>query len=186
MELNCQHPLESITNSKSLSLLESLIPFVDYPLKLPLALFIKINEIKLIINAFHSRDNLIRLGLHTPQNSPMDMIGALTGMSPEMLKMLLSLSENFGDSISPDMLSGLSGNSGMDFSSIFNMMNQKPNTPEQTANPSSSFHKENTEHDNFDLHIQSILSEYDMAQAEAYNATTNEQTDDSVIKKKGE
>ena len=49
MEQTKRHPLECITNQSGLSMLECLIPFVDYPLKLPLALFIKFNEIRMIM-----------------------------------------------------------------------------------------------------------------------------------------
>ena len=64
MEQNPRHPLNSITNNNNMSMLEALIPFVDYPMKLPLALLIKANEIRLIIHAFHSLDYLSKIGLH--------------------------------------------------------------------------------------------------------------------------
>lgn len=206
MELNNRHPLESITNSKSLSMLESLIPFVDYPLKLPLALFIKFSEIKLIINAFRSSENLSRLGLHNNSNSSTDILCALTGMSPEMLKMLFSLSENLGDSFTPDILSGLSGNNSMDLNNIMGMFNQSSSPPENppehhkppehahsselqhSSDPSSFSHDDNG--DDFNLHIQNILSEYDMMEAARYDTEQytdfNESTDDSYYNNKGD
>lgn len=204
MELNNHHPLESITNIRSLSMLESLIPFLDYPLKLPLALFIKFSEIKLIINAFRSSENLCRLGLHNNSNSPADMLCALTGMSPEMLKMLFSLTENLGDTITPDIMSGLSGNNSFDFNNIMGMFNQSstpsdihsehdkpPEHPHSSESQPSSeapaFSHEDDEGD-FDLHIQNILSEYDMQEAAKYDIDTdvNESFDDSYYNKKGD
>ncbi len=178
MEPLNRHPLESITNSSSLSMLETLIPFVEYPLKLPLALFIKFNEIRLIINIFRSHDNLSKFGLHNASSNPMDMISSLTGISPEMLQLLLSLSENLGDSFSSDILSGLTGKSSMDFSNIANMF-QQTNTnreptennfpfPFQTNNNIKSTEGDDTGSD-FDLNIQNILAEYDMMQAEQLN-----------------
>lgn len=206
MELNNRHPLESVTNSKSLSMLESLIPFVDYPLKLPLALFIKFSEIKLIINAFRSSENLSRLGLHNSSNSSTDILCALTGMSPEMLKMLFSLTENLGDSVSPDILSGLSGNNSMDFSKIMEMFNQSPPPPEKppehhespghthssdlrhSSDSSSPLYDDNG--NDFNLHIQNILSEYDMMEAARYDNEQyegfNESIGDSYYNNKGD
>lgn len=174
MEPTNRHPLESITGSSGLSMLELLIPFVDYPLKLPLALFIKFTEIRLIINAFHSLETVTRLGLHSTSNSPTDMLCSLTGISPEMLQMLLSLSGNTNASFSPELLSGLAGNSSMDFSNLaamFQQMNtgsmgkQSP-SPENTVHGTEKQPEEMTESGDFERNIQQILAEYDMQQAE--------------------
>ncbi len=193
MESKNRHPLECITNCESLSMLESLIPFVEYPLKLPLALFIKFTEIRMIINAFRSVDNLSRLGLHFASSSPTDMLCALTGMSPEMLKMLMSLSENTNGSFSPEMLSGLTGQNGMDISNIVSMFNQfnktgtdGPPPPFHASDtddrPNTREHTENFSDDSFDTAIQNILSEYDMAQAERFtNDLSNNESDQEVF-----
>lgn len=206
MERNNRHPLEPITNSQSLSMLESLIPFVDYPLKLPLALFIKFSEIKLIINAFRSLENLSRLGLHHETNSSTDLLCALTGMSPEMMQMLFSLTENLGDSISPDILSGLSGKNPVDFNHIADMLHKpfapsgnssEPQSspefshpPEHKQSPESPFFSPDNREDDFDLHIQNILAEYDMMEAAGYDAGQhtdfNESSGDSYYNNKGD
>ncbi|MGN0153473.1 MAG: hypothetical protein ACI4A3_03415 [Lachnospiraceae bacterium] len=186
MEQNNRHPLDAITNSSSLSMLEALIPFVDYPLKLPLALLIKFNEIRLIINAFRSLDYLTQIGLHNPSREPMDILGSLTGMSPEMLKMLFSFAENMNSSLSPDMLSGLTGGGANDFSSLFqnlssNMVqntNNTPNDPDPAGKPPFSPKPEATFYDSsgedFDRNIQSILAEYDLMQAAEFNQSQPE------------
>lgn len=176
MEQNNRHPLESITNNNSLSMLEALIPFVEYPLKLPLALLIKFNEIRLIINAFRSLDNLTRLGLHNISQDPMDMLCCLTGISPEMLRMLFSMMENVNDPMSPDILSGLTGKSSNDFSNIANLfqtfssgsdtgihnMEFSPHTDDYMEQKIPDPHKS----EDFDQNIRNILTEYDLAQAE--------------------
>lgn len=168
MEPKNRHPLECITNQGGLSMLEALIPFVEYPMKLPLALFIKFNEIKLIINAFRSIDNLTRLGLNAASGSPTDMLCALTGISPDILKMMMSLSESTnGSGLSPEMLSGLSGQSEMDFSSLATILGQ--------LGAQDSFQKpSNSDSHSFDDALQRILSEYDMAQAEAYRSNPSD------------
>lgn len=206
MESN-NHPLESITQNKSLSMLESLIPFVDYSLKLPLALFIKFSEIKMIITAFRSTSNLVRLGLHNNSTNSMDMLSVLTGISPEMLQMLFSLNELSGDSLKPDILSGLSGKNSIDLGSIANMFNSSfasPDTFSQYDNskeppPFSEQKPPSFEHfspssesniNDFDLQLQNILSEYDMMEAAQYNKghyeDFNESSDDSYYNNKGE
>lgn len=206
MERNNRHPLESITNSQSLSMLESLIPFVDYPLKLPLALFIKFSEIKLIINAFRSLENLSRLGLHHDSNNSTDILCALTGMSPEMIQMLFSMTENLGDSMNPDILSGLSGKNPIDFSQVADMFHkpfapsdsppksQSPpaptSAPEDIRSPDSPVFSTNNKEDDFDLHIQNILAEYDMMEAAGYDVEQhtdfNESFDDAYNNNKGD
>lgn len=206
MESNNHHPLESITHNKSLSMLESLIPFVDYPLKLPLALFIKFSEIKMIINAFHSTSNLVRLGLHNSSANSTDILSVLTGIPPEMLQMLFSLNELSGDSLNPDILSGLSGKNSIDFGTIANMFNKSPFPPtsspqqENTSerhqfseqqphfdDPSTSF---DSNIDDFDFQLQNILSEYDMMEAAQYDKEQyenfNESSDASYYNNKGD
>ncbi|MCM1159420.1 MAG: hypothetical protein NC300_11970 [Bacteroidales bacterium] len=148
MDISNRHPLDVITKNNSLSMLEALIPFVDYPLKLPLALLIKFNEIRLIMEAFGSLNRLTSLGLHHPAKDPMDMLCSFAGISPEMLKMLMSMTEGMNGSFSPDILSQLNGNP--DF---------------QESIPSGE--------DDFDLRIQSILSEYDLQQAEQLQQEEN-------------
>ena len=152
MELNNHHPLGAITNRGNLSMLEALIPFVEYPLKLPLALFIKFTEIRMIIGAFQSLDNLSRLGLHNISNSPMDMLCSLTGIPADTLNMLFSMMENSGSSLSPDFLSGLMGNT--------------PNPPF-----SPSFNPPPPDND-FNQKLQNIFAEYDMLQAAEYAEKT--------------
>lgn len=139
------HPLECITQKSGLSMLECLIPFVDQRLKLPLALFIKFNEIRLIVNAFQSIDTISNYGLNATAKSPMDMICALTGMSPDILNTVLSMSQNGNSPFSSDLFSNLSGMNHNSFDS-------------------SMFQHENS----LDESISNIFEEYDMEQAESY------------------
>lgn len=191
MESKKRHPLECITHSEGLSMLESLIPFVDYPMKLPLALFIKFIEVRLIINAFRSVDTISRIGLNMASSDPLNMLCALTGMQPEMLRMLMSLSENMNGSLSPEILSGLSGKNGMDFSDISGILSQmgtnsmgngfdfsNQNTPEDSPiNDNDSVQTSAS----FDEAIQNILSEYDMSQAETFAQNIAEHTSNQEV-----
>ena len=175
MEQFPRHPLNVITNNNPMSMLEALIPFVDYSMKLPLALLIKANEIMLIMRAFQSLDYLSRIGLHNPSKDPMDMLGSLTGMSSEMLKVVMSMMNNQDATGNSDLLSSLMGGGQPppDVSSLFSHMstdshpgttppftNDTPPSPE-----SSTYSTPPDETTSFDDRIQQILSEYDMMQA---------------------
>ena len=155
MEQNPRHPLNSITNNNNMSMLEALIPFVDYPMKLPLALLIKANEIRLIIHAFHSLDYLSKIGLHNSSKDPIDMISSFTGMSPEILKMMMAYAQNMGTDNNSDLFSSFMGNpASPDLTSIFqNTPSQNPSAPDTS----------------FDDRLQQILSEYDMDQAARFD-----------------
>ncbi|MDD6000322.1 MAG: hypothetical protein PUC55_11565 [Lachnospiraceae bacterium] len=181
MEQFPRHPLNAITNNNPMSMLEALIPFVDYPMKLPLALLIKANEIMLIMRAFQSLDYLSRIGLHNPSKDPMDMLGSLTGMSPEMLKMMMSVLNNSDAAGNADLLSSLMGGGQPppDVSSLFSNLqaDSPPNTASTFANdtpPSpepSTYSTPPDESSSFDDRIQQILSEYDMMQAAELDQT---------------
>lgn len=174
MEPINRHPLEAITCRSSLSMLEALIPFVDYSLKLPLALFIKLDEIRLIIDAFQSRRTLCKLGLHNTNSDLMDILCSLTGMSPDLLKMMMSMMENMGDSFSTDMLSGLMGNSAMDFSNLASMFGQSTKMNEGTPSNHSYANNHQTDDNDFDRNIEQILAEYDLKAAEQMQNETDD------------
>lgn len=142
MEPTNRHPLECITSQSGLSMLECLIPFVDYPLKLPLALFIKFNEIRMIMNAFHSFDSLSSFGLNMSSNSPTDMLCALTGISPEILNTIMSMNSSMGS---------------YPFSS-----GSPPNEPCTNFTPNSP------DIDHFNHSIADIFAQYDMDQAASF------------------
>ncbi|MBE5942355.1 MAG: hypothetical protein E7264_07455 [Lachnospiraceae bacterium] len=91
MDFTSRRPFSAIEGYDHYSMLEMLIPFVEPSLKLPLALFIKYNETKLIMHAFQSTENLIRLGLHNPSSDPLDIVCTMTGMSKEMLTTLFAM-----------------------------------------------------------------------------------------------
>lgn len=181
MEQFPRHPLNAITNNNPMSMLEALIPFVDYPMKLPLALLIKANEIMLILRAFQSLDYLSRIGLHNPSKDPMDMLGSLTGMSPEMLKMMMSVLNNSDAAGNADLLSSLMGGGQPppDVSSLFSNLQAEtpPNTAPAFANAAppapepSTYSAPPDETASFDDRIQQILSEYDMMQAAELDQT---------------
>lgn len=170
MDHNQQHPLAQLTCGNSLSMLEMLIPYVDYPFKLPLALFIKFNEMRIIINTLQNMELINRYGLHHAGSSPMDMLSSLTGISPDMLQMLMSMSENsfFGTGAEPpfgtqnpfqDFLSGLAGSMPFDPSApppppSYNEPGFPPEQPDQMQDTGGNPY-------DFDSRINRLFEEYD-------------------------
>lgn len=167
MDYNKQHPLSQITGSSSLSMLEMLIPYVDYPFKLPLALFIKFNEIRIIINALRNIDMIEQFSLHNTNSSPIDMLASFTGMSPDMLQMLMSMTENGFSGMNPDFSFGTQNPF-----QAFGMGGFSP-FPDQTQSSSSSPSSESASSSadespfpppditGFDDRINQLFSEYD-------------------------
>lgn len=170
MEIKSSHPLDNLTRSNPLSMLEALIPFVDYPMNLALALMIKYQEVRLILNAFNSIDTLSKYGLHNSSSDPMDMLATVLGISPEMMKTLISLMESQGMNFN-------------DFTntSSFNTM-QKQNMHESNsfsgiqhyANYNSTNNNAELSQNNLDDNIRNIFAEYDLLQAAEYNEENEE------------
>lgn len=73
------HPLDKLIKDDRLIMLEAMIPFVDRQLKGPLAIYVKITELKLIMNAFSDRDYLDKCGLNMDMNNQEQVISALSG-----------------------------------------------------------------------------------------------------------
>ena len=162
MEFNTKHPLDNITRNNPYSMLEALIPFVDYPMKLPLALLVKYQELRMIMNAFHSSDNLSKFGLHNDSNDPMDMMANVMGVSPEMLKTVMSMMANQ----TPGFFDG----------SMFNHQTSddiKPDYNAESTNLCNNNHAyQNNGHEgnsSMDENIKKIFAEYDMLQAAEYS-----------------
>ena len=113
-----RHPLDQIYSNNSLLFLEVMIPYVDPSLRLPLALLIKVQEMRLIIEAFRNpeRSELFRT---VPSNqSPEDILYSLAGA--------------MGVSI-PEEMKHLS-----DFTSMMNQMSMSPMSDSDASVTSSS------------------------------------------------
>lgn len=74
---HCRHPLDNIYPNNSLLLLETMIPYVDPSLRLPLALLIKFQEIQFILNAFHNPQTMKACGFDKTSSNTEDMLLAL-------------------------------------------------------------------------------------------------------------
>ncbi len=72
-----RHPLDFLYPNNSLLLLETMIPYVEPSLRLPLALFIKFQEIQYILKAFHNPQTMSACGFGNAPSSMEDILLAL-------------------------------------------------------------------------------------------------------------
>ncbi|MBQ8084837.1 MAG: hypothetical protein IJ232_01865 [Lachnospiraceae bacterium] len=196
MEFHSNHPLENITRNNPYSILEALIPFVDYPMKLPLALLVKYQEVRLILNAFQSTDTLSKYGLHNSSTDPMDMMANIMGVSPEMLKTLMSIMEtqksNYNTSSetmnssnnntsSTDYVNHIADTNNLSRDDSFSNTNTTTNYSNATDyNNQSSSHSDILNQDPLDENIKNIFAEYDLLQAAEYNEKNRELQANSI------
>ena len=69
-----EHPLDCVCYDENLFLLESLIPYVDYSMKLPLAFMVKFMELKKIMHTFSRRSSICACGMHQEAGDIKDVL----------------------------------------------------------------------------------------------------------------
>ena len=76
------HPLDRLINDNSFALLEALVPFVDYPYKRLLVLYIKYKEALALMNCFNDRSFIARQGFDCHPKSTEDFVSDLCNILP--------------------------------------------------------------------------------------------------------
>lgn len=76
---NFHHPLDNLIKDNRLFMLEALLPFVSDNMKAPLAMYIKLMELQLIMKAFGDRNYVNSCGLHKDINNQEDILSSLAG-----------------------------------------------------------------------------------------------------------
>lgn len=129
------HPLDKLINDDKLFLLETMIPFVDERMKAPLAMYIKIMELQLILRGFRSYSYVYQCGLCRDINNQDDVLATLAGCGfgdiagqmnqlksmMNMMNIMNTMGENgvnSGNSV-PFEHNGYSGNMNKRFQDIF-------------------------------------------------------------------
>ncbi len=74
MDNNRFHPLDILIADNSISMLETLVPFVEFPFKKLLVFYIKYRELTAIINSLNNRDFLKSCGFDCHPKTTEDMI----------------------------------------------------------------------------------------------------------------
>lgn len=76
------HPLDRLISDHSFALLEALVPFVDYPYKQLLVLYIKYKEAITIINSFNNREFVTKQGFDCHPKTSEDFLCDLCKILP--------------------------------------------------------------------------------------------------------
>ncbi len=90
-----QHPLDNLYPNNSLLLLEALIPYVDTSLKFPLAMLIKMQELRYLMQAFQNPSCMEACGFNRGTENSEEMLTSLCKIMgfdfQEKLKQLQSM-----------------------------------------------------------------------------------------------
>ena len=131
------HPLDKLIYDDSLFFLEAMVPFVEYPYKKPLVLFIKYRELMSIMKSLDNKNYISSCGFDrhptTTEEMLADMCSFLPGnisSSMQQMKQMMSMMEMM------NMTQDNSHNSP-DFSSIASMFSA--NSKQDTTKPDHSY-----------------------------------------------
>ncbi len=78
MQIPHSHPLDKLINDDRLFLLEAILPFIDSPMRMPLALYLKMTELKLIMNALNNKNYINQCDFNRNINNQDDVLNSLS------------------------------------------------------------------------------------------------------------
>lgn len=78
MQIPHSHPLDKLINDDRLFLLEAILPFIDSPMRMPLALYLKTTELKLIMNALNNKNYINQCDFNRNINNQDDVLNSLS------------------------------------------------------------------------------------------------------------
>lgn len=148
MDGNIQfHPLDKLIGNHTFSFLEVMVPFVDYPFKKILVLFIKYQELMSIFHALDDRDFVEQCGFHCHPSSPEDMITDICRFLPgnyadsiRQMRQMMQMMEVMNMTSASDH--GAQGNTSFDqksnmpdISHLFQAMSQSGKTADEHEAP---------------------------------------------------
>jgi hypothetical protein len=71
------HPLDNLIGDNKLFLMEAILPYLDHNMKVPLAMYIKISELRTIMSALRDKDFVKSKGLHKDIHNQEDILSSL-------------------------------------------------------------------------------------------------------------
>ena len=77
MKQSLQHPLDNLYPNNSLFLLEAMIPYLDPSFQLPIALLIKLQELRTLVQFFHSPSRMESFGFNRSSCGDEELMSAL-------------------------------------------------------------------------------------------------------------
>lgn len=78
MQIPHSHPLDKLINDDRLFLLEAILPFIDSPMRMPLTLYLKTTELKLIMNALNNKNYINQCDFNRNINNQDDVLNSLS------------------------------------------------------------------------------------------------------------
>ncbi len=77
MKQSLQHPLDNLYPNNSLFLLEAMIPYLDPSFQLPIALLIKLQELRTLVQFFHNPSRMESFGFNRSSCGNEELMSAL-------------------------------------------------------------------------------------------------------------
>lgn len=149
-----QHPLDNIYHNNSLLLLEAMIPYVEPSLKLPLALLIKMQEIKLLMQVLTNPSRMEACGLNRSNSNSEEMLSMLcNAMGFDFMEQMKNM-QNVMNVM--NTMNAMNDTGALNITNVMNNMQNPQKSPERET-PDSDFSSE-TRNDMIDA-IRQILSE---------------------------
>lgn len=94
------HPLDKLISDDSLFFLEAMVPFVEYPYKKPLVLFIKYRELMSIMKSLDNKDYISSCGFDCHPKTTEEMLSDMCSFLPgnisspmQQMKQMMSMME---------------------------------------------------------------------------------------------
>ena len=146
------HPLDKLISDESVFLLEALVPFIEFPYKKMLVLFIKYREIMSIMKSLNDRDYISSCGFDCHPKNTEEMLAGMCDFLPEnisasmkQMKQMMSMMEVMNQFQGKD-----SNGSGKDnpFGFPFDVFNNNSYTNHQNEHNDTNHHSH--KHDNMD------------------------------------
>lgn len=173
-----QHPLDKIYQNNSLLLLEAMIPYVDSSLKLPLAMLIKLQELRILIQVLNNPSRMEACGLNRGTGNSDELLTSLCkAMGFDFMEQINTIN-NMQNMMNVMQTMQNSGSSSMEaaagirdsgISAFHDPHNTGPIPPEEhLSSPEEEFHgfSPDTKNDMIDA-IRQILSEQEGDQHES-------------------
>lgn len=140
------HPLDRLIGNRTLSFLEAMVPFVDYPFKKPLVMFIKYQELMCIFRSLDNRSLVDECGFNCHPKSTEDMITDMCKFLPgnyagsikqmrQMMQMMETMNMAGGGNPFGNSFGNGENNGAPDMSKVFQMM-QSMNAASKEHQPS--------------------------------------------------
>lgn len=140
MQIPHSHPLDKLINDDRLFLLEAILPFIDSPMRMPLTLYLKTTELKLIMNALNNKNYINQCDFNRNINNQDDVLNSLSQCGfPDIASQMKNLKSTMEMMKVMNMMnettSNMSGNSATAkaYQSIFDEYDSEQETMHENA-----------------------------------------------------